>query len=176
VEKMATQIIRNVQVKITDIHLRYEDKVTQPERPFSLGITLRNLSVHTTDENWKACIVQDAATVIYKVRNNNMFYVQWDYQNDSHCSCVFGSEVIREWTSAPTYAFVVCCWKLWRLTSRTRVMQCHALNAFQQVKVVTVTGLTQISFKFWSSAAPTRFCIQMSKGCIHGCGVGTQKL
>jgi vacuolar protein sorting-associated protein 13A/C len=75
VEKLATQIIKNVQVKITDIHVRYEDKVTKPEHPFSLGITLHNLSVHTTDENWKACIVQDAATMIYKVRSHNIFHV-----------------------------------------------------------------------------------------------------
>jgi Vacuolar protein sorting-associated protein len=83
VEKVATQIIKNVQVKITDIHIRYEDKVTKPEHPFSLGITLHNLSVHTTDENWKACVVQDAATMIYKVRNKNMFYVQSNFQNSS---------------------------------------------------------------------------------------------
>lgn len=69
-EKLATQIVKNVQVKITDIHVRYEDKVTKPEHPFSLGFTLHNLSVHTTDENWKACIVQDAATMIYKVRSH----------------------------------------------------------------------------------------------------------
>jgi vacuolar protein sorting-associated protein 13A/C len=68
VEKLATQIIKNVQVKITDIHIRYEDKVTKVDQPFCLGITLHNLSVHTTDENWKPCVVQDAATMIYKVR------------------------------------------------------------------------------------------------------------
>jgi len=39
-EKFITQIIKNVQVKITDIHIRYEDEVTKPERPFSMGITL----------------------------------------------------------------------------------------------------------------------------------------
>jgi len=113
VEKLATQIIKNVQVKITDIHIRYEDKVTKPEHPFSLGITLHNLSVHTTDENWKACVVQDEATMIYKVRNNNMFYVQWDYQNNSHCSSVLGGKVIGAWTSISTCVFVVCCLKLW---------------------------------------------------------------
>jgi hypothetical protein len=44
--------------------------VTKPEHPFSMGITLHNLSVHTTDENWKAGVVQDAVTMFYKVRNN----------------------------------------------------------------------------------------------------------
>lgn len=66
-EKLVTNIIKNVQVKIANIHVRYEDKITKPMQPFSLGITLHNLSVHTTDENWKACIVQEAVTMIYKV-------------------------------------------------------------------------------------------------------------
>ena len=69
------QIFRNVQLKITDVHIRYEDKVAKPEHPFSLGITLHNLSVHTTDEKWKPCVIEAEATMGYKVRNNNMFYV-----------------------------------------------------------------------------------------------------
>uniref|UniRef100_G3UJC6 Chorein N-terminal domain-containing protein n=1 Tax=Loxodonta africana TaxID=9785 RepID=G3UJC6_LOXAF len=32
-EKLATQVIKNVQVKITDIHIKYEDDVTDPKRP-----------------------------------------------------------------------------------------------------------------------------------------------
>ncbi|XP_067014210.2 intermembrane lipid transfer protein Vps13 [Anabrus simplex] len=69
VEKLATQIIRNVQVKIRDIHIRYEDELACPERPFSIGITLHNLSVQTTNQNWKEGIVQDAGTMIYKILN-----------------------------------------------------------------------------------------------------------
>jgi len=117
VEKVATRIIKNVQVKITDIHIRYEDKVTKPEHPFCLGITLHNLSVHTTDENWKACVVQDGATMIYKVRNKNMFYVQWVYWNNSHCSCVLGGKVIGALTSISTCVF---CGLLFKILGKAR--------------------------------------------------------
>jgi hypothetical protein len=129
-EKVATQIIKNVQVKITDIHIRYEDKVTKPEHPFSLGVTLHNLSVHTTDENWKARVVQDEATMIYKVRNNNMFYVQRDYQNNSHCSCVLEGKVIGAWTSISTCVFVVCfktLGKVRRVLSNTGILTVFSL-------------------------------------------------
>lgn len=68
VEKLVTQIIKNVQLKITDIHIRYEDSITNPKTPFSFGITLHNLSVHTTDENWKKAVIQEAVTKIFKVR------------------------------------------------------------------------------------------------------------
>uniref|UniRef100_A0A8D0HE95 Vacuolar protein sorting 13 homolog C n=1 Tax=Sphenodon punctatus TaxID=8508 RepID=A0A8D0HE95_SPHPU len=46
-EKLATQVIKNVQVKITGIHVKYEDDVT--------------------NENWTPCILNEAAKIIYKV-------------------------------------------------------------------------------------------------------------
>lgn len=67
VEKLVTQIIKNVQLKITDIHIRYEDSITNPKAPFSFGVTLHNLSVHTTDENWQKTVIQEAVTKIFKV-------------------------------------------------------------------------------------------------------------
>lgn len=65
-EKLATQIVRNVQVFIKDIHIRYEDRVSKPSGPFALGITLHNLSVITTDQNWLPAITQDMTSMIYK--------------------------------------------------------------------------------------------------------------
>lgn len=67
VEKLVTQIIKNVQLKIKDIHVRYEDSITNPRAPFSFGFTLHNLSVHTTDENWRQTVIQEAVTKIFKV-------------------------------------------------------------------------------------------------------------
>uniref|UniRef100_A0A8D0H4F6 Vacuolar protein sorting 13 homolog C n=1 Tax=Sphenodon punctatus TaxID=8508 RepID=A0A8D0H4F6_SPHPU len=46
-EKLATQVIKNVQVKITGIHVKYEDD--------------------TANENWTPCILNEAAKIIYKV-------------------------------------------------------------------------------------------------------------
>lgn len=66
VEKLITNIIKNVQLTVKNIHIRYEDKVTNPQAPFSLGITLSNLIVESTDENWKKAIVEDISK-IYKV-------------------------------------------------------------------------------------------------------------
>ncbi|KTG37053.1 hypothetical protein cypCar_00003660 [Cyprinus carpio] len=65
-EKLATQVIKNLQVKITSIHIRYEDDVSDPQRPFAVGMTLSELSLQTADENWKPCILNEAAKIIYK--------------------------------------------------------------------------------------------------------------
>lgn len=66
-EKLTAQVIKNVQLKISNIHIRYEDKVTNAGSPFAWGITLSNLAMQTTDETWNPAIVQEAVTKIYKV-------------------------------------------------------------------------------------------------------------
>lgn len=66
VEKMATQIVRNVQIYIKDIHIRYEDRVSKANGSFAFGITLHDLSVITTDENWLPAITQGVTAMIYK--------------------------------------------------------------------------------------------------------------
>ncbi|CAH2071109.1 unnamed protein product, partial [Iphiclides podalirius] len=78
VEKLVTQIIKNVQLKISDIHIRYEDSITNPKTPFSFGITLHNLSVHTTDENWKQTVIQEAVTKIFKILNLEGLAIYWN--------------------------------------------------------------------------------------------------
>lgn len=65
-EKLITQIIKNIQLNIKNIHIRYEDKVTSP-KPFSFGITLSELKVVSTDEFWKPAITKEDITKIYKV-------------------------------------------------------------------------------------------------------------
>uniref|UniRef100_A0A8B9KTF7 Vacuolar protein sorting 13 homolog A n=1 Tax=Astyanax mexicanus TaxID=7994 RepID=A0A8B9KTF7_ASTMX len=45
VEKLVTQVIKNLQVKISNIHVRYEDDVTNPNCPLSFGVSLQNLSL-----------------------------------------------------------------------------------------------------------------------------------
>ncbi|XP_049694728.2 intermembrane lipid transfer protein Vps13 isoform X2 [Helicoverpa armigera] len=78
VEKLVTQIIKNVQLKITDIHIRYEDSITNPKAPFSFGITLHNLSVQTTDENWQKAVITDAVTKIFKILDLEGLAMYWN--------------------------------------------------------------------------------------------------
>ncbi|CAH0394024.1 unnamed protein product [Bemisia tabaci] len=77
-EKLAAQIIRNVQIRINSIHIRYEDQSTRPERPFSCGLTLFNLSVVTTDQDWKPHVSSDASTMIYKLLTLEGFAFYWN--------------------------------------------------------------------------------------------------
>lgn len=65
-EKLVASIIKNIQLNIKHIHIRYEDKVTNSKFPFAFGITLDQLIVESTDSNWKKTISDDIIK-IYKI-------------------------------------------------------------------------------------------------------------
>ena len=52
-EKLATNVIKNLQVEISDIHVRYEDHFTNPKKPFAVGVTLRGLSFQVIIINYR---------------------------------------------------------------------------------------------------------------------------
>ena len=39
------QIIRNLELQIQNLHIRYEDDFSKPEHPFSAGITLDAIEI-----------------------------------------------------------------------------------------------------------------------------------
>ena len=82
-EKLATNVIKNLQVTITNIHVRYEDNVSDPDSPFALGLTLENLSAQTTDKNFVPQIIKEAVTMIYKVVNLDNFAFYWNSKSDN---------------------------------------------------------------------------------------------
>ncbi|XP_010080144.1 PREDICTED: vacuolar protein sorting-associated protein 13C, partial [Pterocles gutturalis] len=77
-EKLATQVIKNVQVKITGIHVKYEDDITDPQCPISLGMTLGELSLLTTNEKWTPSILNEAAKIIYKLLCLDSLSAYWN--------------------------------------------------------------------------------------------------
>ncbi|XP_053128095.1 intermembrane lipid transfer protein VPS13C isoform X2 [Hemicordylus capensis] len=83
-EKLATQVIKNVQVKITGIHIKYEDDITDPSRPLSLGMTLGELSLLTANENWTPCILNEAAKIIYKLLRLDSLSVYWNVDSEMY--------------------------------------------------------------------------------------------
>ena len=52
-ESLITKIVDNLQISLSNMHLRveYED-LKEPDDSFSLGLTLQNVELYTTDENW----------------------------------------------------------------------------------------------------------------------------
>ena len=47
-ERIQMQVIRNIELTIKNIHLRYEDNFSKPEHPFSAGFTLDAIEIRVT--------------------------------------------------------------------------------------------------------------------------------
>lgn len=47
---MVLKIIDNIQIKVSSIHIRFEDAISNA---FAWGITMDSLEAYTCDENWK---------------------------------------------------------------------------------------------------------------------------
>lgn len=70
VEKLTAQIINNLQIKITNVHLRYEDS-HNAINPFSIGVTLHDLDIYTTDSDWVKTYITQQVSKVYKIAKLN---------------------------------------------------------------------------------------------------------
>nr|CAD2162862.1 unnamed protein product [Meloidogyne enterolobii] len=70
-EKLVAQVIKNLQIRIKRVHLRYEDKFSNRGRPFATGVTLDSLNFQTTDENFQLTVQKEAVKIFYKLVSMN---------------------------------------------------------------------------------------------------------
>ncbi|XP_015249617.1 PREDICTED: vacuolar protein sorting-associated protein 13A isoform X2 [Cyprinodon variegatus] len=77
-EKLVTQVIKNVQVKISNIHVRYEDDITNPNCPLSFGVSLKNLSLQTADNNWKPSLLDEHSKLFFKLVELSNLFAYWN--------------------------------------------------------------------------------------------------
>ncbi|CAF1542330.1 unnamed protein product [Adineta steineri] len=77
-ERMQLQIIRNLELSIRNIHIVYEDKSTKPNHPFSFGITLNYISLHTTTPDWKSAILKEDTSLIHKLGELSALSIYWN--------------------------------------------------------------------------------------------------
>uniref|UniRef100_A0A8D2NAU3 Vacuolar protein sorting 13 homolog A n=1 Tax=Zonotrichia albicollis TaxID=44394 RepID=A0A8D2NAU3_ZONAL len=70
VEKLVTQVIKNLQLKISNIHIRYEDDVSA------------FVYLTTSDKNWNPCLHDETAKLFHKlVRLDNLF-AYWNVKSE----------------------------------------------------------------------------------------------
>ncbi|CAM9994575.1 unnamed protein product [Lampetra fluviatilis] len=80
-EKLVAQVIKNLQVTVSGIHVRYEDEINNAAKPISVGITLRELSFKTSDQNWKPCLLDDKAKIFYKLVCLDCLSAYWNVES-----------------------------------------------------------------------------------------------
>ncbi|XP_068092806.1 intermembrane lipid transfer protein VPS13A [Hyperolius riggenbachi] len=84
VEKLVTQVIKNLQVKISNIHVRYEDDITNPRCPLSFGVSLQNLSLQTSDKNWNPCLHDESFKLFYKIIRLDNLFAYWNVKSEMY--------------------------------------------------------------------------------------------
>jgi vacuolar protein sorting-associated protein 13A/C len=66
--QLTTKVINNLQFTIKNIHIRYEDNISDPGHPFAVGVTLKELSGLSTDDEWQPKFINDPTNSINKVK------------------------------------------------------------------------------------------------------------
>eukprot|EP00698_Gefionella_okellyi_P001882 TRINITY_DN1171_c0_g3_i1.p1 TRINITY_DN1171_c0_g3~~TRINITY_DN1171_c0_g3_i1.p1 ORF type:complete len:4247 (+),score=1107.78 TRINITY_DN1171_c0_g3_i1:46-12786(+) len=76
--RLAEKIVANLQFSIRDVHVRYEDAVSDPGKPFAFGITIEQLDAHSTNELWEKVVVEAQAAIVRKKALLQNLSVYWD--------------------------------------------------------------------------------------------------
>ena len=53
------------QIKITDVHIRYEEKEACPGLPFAVGVTVESISAQTTNDQWVSGRADGVKVILY---------------------------------------------------------------------------------------------------------------
>eukprot|EP00111_Clytia_hemisphaerica_P024656 TCONS_00072678-protein len=77
-EKLATNVIKNLQVTIKNIHVRYEDSISDVNGPFSVGLTMESLTAQTTDEDFVPKIIKESVSLIHKMVKLDNLALYWN--------------------------------------------------------------------------------------------------
>ncbi|XP_053397933.1 intermembrane lipid transfer protein VPS13D-like isoform X2 [Mercenaria mercenaria] len=76
---VVANILENLQLNIKDVHIRYEDDVTNPGCPFSFGVVIKNLSAQSTDGSWIPKFVsRDNVEMMHKLVDLQNFSLYFD--------------------------------------------------------------------------------------------------
>jgi len=81
-QRLTVKILDNLEVTISNVHIRYEDSLSSPGSTFAAGITLGSFSISTTDWNWnKAFLSRDQvnAEAAHNIRAHSLFFTLGDY-------------------------------------------------------------------------------------------------
>lgn len=81
-QSLITKIIDNLQITIKNIHIRYEDtNAIFGNTPYSLGLTLSEVSAVSTDAEWKPSFIEISQSITHKLLTLDSLCCYWDNNN-----------------------------------------------------------------------------------------------
>lgn len=109
VNSLVTKIVDNLQVTVKNIHIRFEDRTSNKERLFTIGILLKNLSVVSTDDNWNETFIVNPQDAVNKLVKLDSFAIYWNTRDQQMSSLEFEEFVpaCKASIDDPTHSFIV---------------------------------------------------------------------
>lgn len=82
---LASNVFENLELRINDVHLRYEDTITVNGSSFATGIRIKTLSAQSCDSNWSPNIkISSNDVTSFKLIELKDMFIYWDKLNDSN--------------------------------------------------------------------------------------------
>jgi hypothetical protein len=83
IQQWTARIIDNIELSLSNIHIRYEDSITIPNHCFACGITLESFIISTCDDNWQpAYVSKPNASSVNKLASMVNLGIYWDIESD----------------------------------------------------------------------------------------------
>lgn len=82
VSSLTAKILDNLQITVKNIHIRYEDSISAPGHPFSLGFTLEEFSAVSTNENWEPDFIQGHVQISHKLAKLGSLAIYWNTDSE----------------------------------------------------------------------------------------------
>lgn len=102
-----------MELKIRNVHIRYEDAISVPQHRFSFGITIDSLSARSCDANWQAGFTTawNQQTASFKLVELEAMSMYWDPLRDSE---IFGdiasnelAEAMNNWKASMQHRYII---------------------------------------------------------------------
>ncbi|XP_034840424.2 intermembrane lipid transfer protein Vps13D-like [Maniola hyperantus] len=75
---LLANIVENLQLKLNDVHIRYEDALTCPGRAFACGFAVESLAAESCDANWLRGFTPLEEPCSFKLLELNNLAIYWD--------------------------------------------------------------------------------------------------
>ncbi|EFA76521.1 hypothetical protein PPL_10289 [Heterostelium album PN500] len=83
-ESLRNKIVDNIQISIYNVHIRFEDTITNPSKPpYCFGLTLEHLKAQSTNEDWQPTFLHTPHTLVHKLITLSNLSVYWDTNMES---------------------------------------------------------------------------------------------
>lgn len=83
IASLTNRIVDNLQISVQNVHIRYEDDVSVPGHPFSVGLTLGGFSAISTDSDWKPTFIHNSKEGVHKLAQLDSLSIYFDTDSES---------------------------------------------------------------------------------------------